>query len=58
MEGKGLLAMRCAVFCHEDGRHHREVPRLSTTKTVVMPMKTVAVAMKTVVGAMKSQIPV
>ena len=58
MEVKGLLVMRCAVFCHEDGLHRREVPTLSTTKTVVIAMKTVTVGMKTVVMAMKSQIPV
>ena len=40
--------MKCAVFCHERGRHCCEVPRVSTMKTVVMATKTVVVAMKTV----------
>ena len=58
IEEKRLLAMRCAVFCHEDGHHSRGVPRLYTTKTVVMAIKTVAEGMKTVVVAIKRQIPI
>ena len=54
----GLLAMRCAVFCHEDGRNRREVPSVSPTKTVVMAMKTVAEAIKTVIVAIKRQISI
>ena len=52
----GRSAMRCAVFCHERGRHCREVPRVSTMKTVVMATKTVVAAMKTVVMPAKGQI--
>ena len=25
---KKSFGMKCAVFCHKDGRHHREVPEL------------------------------
>ena len=57
MEKKGLFPMRCAVFRHEDGRHRREMPRLSTTKTVVMAIKTVTAAMKTVFMPVKAFIP-
>ena len=56
MEEKGLPAMRCAVYRHEDGRHRCELPRLCTTKTVVMATKTVIAAMKTVVMTTKRQI--
>ena len=58
IEIKGLHVMRCAVFRHEDGRHCREVLRLSTTKTVVVAMKTVITGMKTVVVVIKRQIPI
>jgi|GEM_PF-2814302 len=52
----GRSAMRCAVFCHERGRHCREVPRVSTMKTVVMATKTVVGAMKTVFMPAKPRI--
>ena len=55
-EEKGLLTMRCAVFRQEDGRHCREMPGLSPTKTVVGAMKTVITEMKTVFAAIKRQI--
>lgn len=53
---RGLFAMRCAVFHHEDSRHHHELPGLCTTKTVVIATKTVIAMMKTVVMPAKRQI--
>ena len=48
--------MRCAVFHHEDGRHHCELPGSCTIKTVVRATKTVVATMKTVVMPAKGQI--
>ena len=50
---KGLCRLRCAVFCHENGRNCPEVRSVYSMTTVLMATKTVVKGTKTVVMAGK-----